>query len=177
MSIEFHLLVVSIRKVQDEYSDPIMPTRDELKALIDQLPEDKLRGVRRTLELNLNLQHLPSEMEQMKQRSREYKNSVLRKFQENRKPGTLGAGTGSGFVSSHNGVPFGRQAFHYWDDKALVHQSRQTFDGPEIEIMERLSFSADRTMLVCSLEISSGGHTVQHQDGFPISSGQPAMIL
>jgi len=76
MSIEFHLLVVSIRKVQDEYSDPIMPTRDELKALIDQLPEDKLRGVRRTLELNLNLQHLPSEMEQMKQRSREYKQCV-----------------------------------------------------------------------------------------------------
>jgi len=148
-----------------------MPTRDELKVLIDQLPDDKLIAVHRMLELNLNRNppQLVPEMEQMQQRSKEYRQRVLQKFRENRKPGTLGTAGGTGYASTHDGVSFGRQGFHYWDNKALVHQSLQSFDGQEIEIMERLSFSADRTVLVCALEISSGGYTVQHQDGFPIS--------
>lgn len=29
----------------------------------------------------------------------------------------------------HEGTPFGRHSFVYWDDKALVHQTLQSFDG------------------------------------------------
>jgi hypothetical protein len=71
-----------------------------------------------------------------------------------------------------NRVAFGRQSFHYWDEQALVYQTLQSFEGQEIEIMERLSFYADQTTLVWDLEISSGGHTVRHQDGFPVAKVQ-----
>ncbi|WP_211256357.1 hypothetical protein [Edaphobacter aggregans] len=133
------------------------------------MPDDKLSHVHQMLEFNLNPPKPRPEMEHMQQRSMEYRQRVLRKFQENRKPGTLGTGGGTGFASMHEGTPFGRQGFHYWDEKALVHQSLQSFDGQEIEVMERLSFSPDRSTLICALEISSGGHTVRHEDGFPIS--------
>jgi hypothetical protein len=69
----------------------------------------------------------------------------------------------------HEGMPFGRQGLHYWDDRALVHQSLQSFDGHEIKVMERLSFSPDRTTLIYAFEITSSGRTVRHQDVFPTS--------
>jgi hypothetical protein len=97
------------------------------------------------------------EIERMQRRSRDYSEQVLQRFHETRKSGTIRTGGGTGFFGEHEGVPFGRKGLHYWDDKALVHQSVQCFDGQEIEIMERLSFSPDRTKLVCSLEVASGG--------------------
>ena len=146
-----------------------MPTRDELKALIDDMPDEKLILVHKMLEFHLH-PPLPSpQMEHIQRRNTEYRQRVMKQFQENRKPGTLGTGGGSSFASTHEGVPFSRQGFHYWDDKALVNQSLQNFDGQEIEIMERLSFSSDRTALICSLEIASDGHIVRHEDAFPIS--------
>jgi hypothetical protein len=108
-------------------------------------------------------------MEQMRRRSQEYRTRVEQHFRETRKPGTIGGMSGSGNMGLHEGTPFGRQGFSYWDDKALVYQSLQNFDRQEIEVMERSSFSPDRTTLICALEISSGGHTVRHEDGFPVS--------
>ena len=87
------------------------------------------------------------EIERMHQRSREYSSIVRRRFLETAKPGTIGTMGGTGHIGTHEGVPFGRQGFQYWDEKALVHQSLQSFDGQEIEVMERLSFSPDRTKL------------------------------
>jgi hypothetical protein len=146
-----------------------MPTRDELKALIDQLSEVHLDAVGMMLQHRLNPPPPRPEIEHMQQRGMDYRKNVLKRFRETRKPGTLGTGGGTGFSDMHEGVPFGRQGFHYWDDKALVHQSLQFFDGHEIEVMERLSFSPDRTSLVCALEITSGGRTVRYQDDFPTS--------
>jgi len=105
----------------------------------------------------------------MHQRGQDYRNKILQRFRETRRPGTLGTGGGTGFSDMHEGRPFGRHGMHYWDDKALVHQTLQTFDGHEIEVMERLSFSPDRTALICALEITSGGRTVRYQDLFPTS--------
>ena len=144
-----------------------MPTRDELKAIIDQLPEALLAHAGAMLENLLNPRPPHPEIERMQQRSRNYKRLVEQRFRETRKPGTIGGMGGSGSAGMHEGTPFGRQGFHYWDEKALVHQSLQSFDGQEIEVMERLSFSPDRTMLVCALEISGGGHTVKYQEEFP----------
>ena len=90
-------------------------------------------------------------------------------FRETRKPGTVGGGGGGGISGVHEGVPFGRHSFGFWDDGALVEQILQSFDGQEVEIMERFSISPDRTKLFCRLELSSGGYTVQHSDEFPIS--------
>jgi hypothetical protein len=146
-----------------------MVTRDELKALIDQLPEPRLEMVRQMLDHHVHPQPPRPEMEQMRRRVHEYRTQVEQRFRETRKPGTLGAMGGGGSMGLHEGTPFGRQSFSYWDDKALVYQSLQNFDRQEIEVMERLSFSPDRTTLICALEISSGGSTVRHEDGFPVS--------
>jgi hypothetical protein len=56
--------------------------------------------------------------------------------------------------------------------KSLVHQTLQWFDGHELEIMERLSLSPDRTKLSCLLELSSGGHTVNYTEEFPITNAE-----
>jgi hypothetical protein len=70
----------------------------------------------------------------------------------------------------HAGTPFGRQSFSYWDEKALVQQTLQSLDGQELEIMERLSISPDRTTLSWALELSSGGRTVNYTEEFPITN-------
>jgi hypothetical protein len=43
------------------------------------------------------------------------------------------------------------------------------FDGQELEIMERLSLSPDRTRVSCVIEVSSGGRTVNFAEEFPIA--------
>jgi hypothetical protein len=90
----------------------------------------------------------------------------MQRFRENKRPGTLGVGGGSGSFGEHDGMHFGRQGFHYWDDKALVNQSMHYFGGHEIEIMERLSISESQT-LCCDVELSSNGRTVKHSEEFP----------
>lgn len=154
------------------YAAPIMVSRDKLKALIDQLPEPSLEIIRQILEHHINPPLPHPKMEEMQRQSQEYKRRVEQRYRETRKPGTFGGMSGVGNMGFHQGTPFGRHGFHYWDDKALVHQSVQFFDSQEIEVMERLSFSPDRTTFLCSLELSSGGHTVCHEDRFPISQAQ-----
>lgn len=108
----------------------------------------------------------------MQRRSEEYKKRAQQRFRETRKPGTIGLMGGGGSMGMHQGTPFGRQGFSYWDEKALVHQTLQSFDGHELEIMERLSISSDRTKLSCVLELSSGGRTVNYTEEFPITKAE-----
>ena len=149
-----------------------MATRDELKTLIDHLPDSSLETVRVMLGHQIHPPAPRPETERMEQRSSQYREQVLKRFRETAKPGTIGGGGGTGFLSEYKGIPFGRESFHYWDDKSLVHQALQHFDRQEIEIMERLSFSSDRTTLICAWEISSGGYTAHHEDVFPIPPGR-----
>jgi hypothetical protein len=146
-----------------------MATRDDLKALIDRLPESCLEHVGTMLEHNIHPRPPAPAIERLHRRFEDYKMLVERRFRETRKPGTIGGMTGGGSAGMHEGTPFGRIAFHYWDDRALVHQTLQSLDGREIELMERFSVAADRTALSCTLELSSGGHTVQHQETFPLN--------
>jgi hypothetical protein len=124
-----------------------MASRDDLKALIDQLPEPRLEMVRQMLERRVHPPPPRPEIENMQRRSREYKNLVEQRFRETRKPGTIGGMVGGGNMGTHEGTPFGRRSFSYWDKKALVHQTLQSFDGQELEIMERLSISHDHKKL------------------------------
>ncbi len=61
----------------------------------------------------------------------------------------------------------GNHSFHYWDDKALVHQTLRIFGGQELEIMERTWRSEDGATLVYEQELSSGGLTKRHEERFP----------
>jgi hypothetical protein len=147
-----------------------MASRDELKSLIDRMPEERLESVRSILEFNINPPPPNPKMEHMHERGQLYRKLVEQRFHETRKPGTISGLSGGGMTGMHKGTPFGRNGFHYWDGDALVQQTLQFFNGQEIEIMERLSMSADRSKLICSLELSSAGRTVQHADEFPVSS-------
>jgi hypothetical protein len=109
----------------------------------------------------------------MQRRSLEYKERVEQRFRETRKSGTIGGMSGGGSMGVHDGTPFGRHGFSYWDEKALVNQTVQSFDGQELEIMERLSISPDRRKLSCVLELSSGGRTVNYTEEFPVTNAEP----
>lgn len=155
---------------QTGYAFSTMATREELKALIDHLPEPRLEAVRKMLEHNIHPPPLRPEIEQMQRRSLEYKDRVEQRFRETRKAGTIGGMSGGGGSTGiYEGTPFGRHGFSYWDEKALVHQTLQLFDSQELEIMERLSISPDGTKLLCVLELSSGGHKVNYTVEFPIT--------
>ena len=141
------------------YADAIMPTRDELKLLIDQLPEGPLEPVMQMLQHHVNPPVPNPKVIRMQTDGQEYKKLVMRRFHETRKPGTISTGGGGGFAGMHEGTPFGRHSFVYWDEKALVHQTLQSFDGQSVELMNRLAFSEDKAKLSFSLEVSSGGGT------------------
>jgi hypothetical protein len=64
------------------------------------------------------------------------------------------------------GTPFGRHSFSYWDEKALVHQTLQSFDSQSIELMNRLASPEDKIRLSLSLEVCSGCKTVRYEDDF-----------
>lgn len=144
-----------------------MATRDELKSLLDQLPESRLKTVRTMLNHQINPPPPNPDTERMKQRHLNYRSLIQQRLRETGKSEPLMGG--GGWSGMHEDPPSGRQEVHYWDDKTLVYQSLNHFDGQEIEIMERLSLSPDRATLICALELSSGGKTVRHEDAFPLA--------
>lgn len=149
-----------------------MASRDELKALIDQVPEPGLEAVRRMLEHHVNPPPPRPEIERMQRSSQNYKRAVEQRFRETRKPGTIGSMGGGGISGMHEGTPFGRHGFQYWDDKALINQTLHSFDGQELEVMQQLSLSPDGTKLFCVLELSSGGRMVRHEEEFPVTEAE-----
>jgi hypothetical protein len=94
-----------------------MATRDELKSLIDQLPESRLEMVREMLNHQINPPPPNPDIERMQERSRNYRTLIGQRFRETGKPGPLVGG--GGFSSMHEDTPFERLEFNYWDDKHL----------------------------------------------------------
>lgn len=95
-------------------------TRDELKALIDQLPEPRLEIVRNMLEHHVHPPQPRPEIEQMQRRSQEYKERVEQRFRETGKPGTIRGMAGGGGMRMHQGTPFGRQSFPAFSNSQAV---------------------------------------------------------
>jgi hypothetical protein len=149
-----------------------MASLAELHDLLDQVPESRLEAVRMMLQHHVHPRPPAPEIERMQRRSQDYKSRVEQRFRETSKSGTIGGMGGGGISGLHEGVPFGQHGFRYWDDKALVNQTLHSFDGQELEIMERLSLSPDRTKLFCVMELSSGGRTVRHEEEFPVTGGE-----
>ena len=143
-----------------------MGSREELKVLIDQLPEARLEPVRMMLEHQVHPRPPRPELDRIRRRGEEYQRLVEQRFRETGRPGTVSGFGGAGFGDVHNSVPIGSHGFHYWDGDALVNQTLQSFSGRQIEIMQGLSISSDRTKLNCIVALSSGRHTIRHEDEF-----------
>lgn len=120
--------------------------RDALKALLDEVPEsclDTVEGtVRHLIKQNLSEEH----------------------FHIRPKESGISSNGWSGY---ENDCRFGGQSFRNFDKGTLEIRTLQFLGSHEIEVHERLSLSPDRTKLTFSLSITSGGHTVQHEDEFP----------
>ena len=68
-----------------------MPTRDELKAMVDDLPQSSLERVHTMMKYQIEPPPPPSaEVARMRQRGQEYRKAVEQSFRENRRPGTIG---------------------------------------------------------------------------------------
>jgi hypothetical protein len=144
-----------------------MGTRDEIRSLLDQLPEDKLQSALTVLNALLKPHPQPPEAGRARERGRRFRKLVEQQFHSTRKAGTISAMAGGGGLFPKDGETYGRNAFHYRDDKALVHQTLQFFAGQELEIMERMSCSEDGTMLTYEQELSSGGRRLRNKAEFP----------
>jgi hypothetical protein len=73
------------------------------------------------------------EIMRVKREGQDYKKLVMERFHETRKPGTISTGSGSGFSGMHEGPRFGLHSFSHREEKALVHQTHQSFDGRGVE--------------------------------------------
>lgn len=144
-----------------------MAIRDEIHSLVDQLPEDQLQNARPFLAGLLRPRAPSREVEHARQLTHQYKKMVEQRFRETRKPGTISTLVGGGNMFPREGKEYGNHSFHYWDDKALVHQTLRIFEGQELEIMERMSRSQDGATLLYEQELSSGGLTKRHEERFP----------
>lgn len=125
-----------------------MISRDELKSLVDQLPESSLDYIESAMRHYITRKvaeqrfHVSNEMEE--------------------------TGWGGGWGGNMpNGVRIAGQSFREFDNDTLVEWTLQFFDARELELTERLSLSSDRKKLLCSFTLSCGGRTVRHEDEFP----------
>jgi hypothetical protein len=114
-----------------------MGSREELKVVIDQLPEARLEPVRMMLEHQVHPRPPRPELDRIRRRGEEYQRLVEQRFRETGRPGTVSGFGGAGFGDVYDGVPIGSHGFHYWDGDALVNQTLQSFSGRQIEIMQR----------------------------------------
>jgi hypothetical protein len=125
-----------------------MSLRDELKALLDQLPEPYLPSVESVV------QHLLMQ------------NVAEDQLQVPTETGDLGGRDWSGV---YHGVRFGGETFRQFDNGAIVERTLQFVGDHQLETVQRISFSSDGTKLLCSFTVSSGGQKYRHEDEFPTS--------
>jgi hypothetical protein len=126
-----------------------MISRDELKALLDQLPESGFDTVESTIRFLLM-----QRMAEMRFRVAESPDAP---------PGR------SAWSGESNGVCAAGYSFQQIGDGALLVQTLYSFDRHDIEITERISLGPDRTRLRCQLTLTSGGVTSLHDDEFPLN--------
>lgn len=140
-----------------------MPTREELKSLIDQMAEEKLDRVRVNLENILNPPAPNPRMEKMMRLSEEFEGQFperLKQLQAGNSPeipiprGFHEYGSGSGF------------SYSWQENRAHVTHSVQPHGGHEIDFVDRLELSDDEMTLIYEQEIYAGGRSVKRREEF-----------
>jgi hypothetical protein len=148
-----------------------MGSREELKVFIDHLPEARLEPVRMMLE-QVHPRPPRPELDRIRRRGEEYQRLVEQGFRNTGRPGTVGGFRGAGFGDVHDGVPIGIHGFHILGRRRPCQPDPAILLGPADRNYATLSISSDRTKLNCIVELSSGSHTVRHEDEFPLSEAQ-----
>jgi hypothetical protein len=157
------------------YPEHIMPTRDDLKALIDQMPPEKLDLVRMNLESLLHPPAPNAKVEKAIKRSEEFTKQLperLKQLQAGCKPETIRGFSGGGAFG--NGPGFrggqGHVAYSWWEDITHVTHRFVLHAGRELDIVERLQLTEDETKLIHELELYAEGRVVKRKEEFPVTT-------
>jgi hypothetical protein len=139
-----------------------MHTREQLKALIDTIPDDRVESVYRIIDLNLNPSRGRMEVEAM--RAFRAKNRARFIERMGGTSGLIGSG-GSGGIT--DGLGSGHFSNHFRDGRSLLTQTLHFLEGREIEEVVTLTLAENGAAIDCSIEVSSGGRKVLHRESFP----------
>ena len=147
-------------------------TRDQLSALIEQMPEDKLDMIRMNLESILDPPQPNPRIEQIMRRSEEFQKQLperLKQLQAGCKPEMVrGFSMGGGFGSMPGGRGDGEHKYSWQEDRAIVTHRMVLYDGYEIDIVDRLKLTEDEKTLVYEQEIYVGDCAVKRREEFPL---------
>ena len=150
-----------------------MVPREELKTLIDQMPEEKLDLVRMNLESILHPPVPNPKVEKMERRSEEFRGHLierLKRLQAGNDPGTIrGFGGGGGFGSGP--APKrgnGEHGYSWQDGRARIKQRLVLHEDHEVDLVERLQLTEDEKTLVYEQEIYAEGRSVKRREEFPV---------
>jgi hypothetical protein len=149
-----------------------MHTREELKTLIDQLPEEKLVLASLNLESILHPPAPNPRIEQFTQRSEEFQKQLperLKQLQAGGDPGVVrgfGMAGGTGAVGSGRRQAYGQYSYSWREKRAHVTHRLILHAGQDIDIVERLEITMDEKFLLYEQELYAGGRVVKRKEEF-----------
>ena len=151
-----------------------MLTRDDLKALIDELPPEKLDLARLNLESILHPPALDPKIERMMRRSEEMQNQLperLKQLQAGCKPETILGFYGGGGFGSGPGLRGGQgeMAYSWWENITYVTHRMMLHAGREMDIVERFQLTEDERKLIYKSEIHAEGRVVKRTEEFSVT--------
>jgi len=140
-----------------------MANRDELKALIDQMPDERLELVGLNLESILHPPTRNPQMEKMIRRTEEFHQQLperLKILQAGNSPetphGFYGFGSGSG------------GSYSWQENRAHVTHKMHLYEGHEIDFVDRVELSDDGKTLIYEQEVYAEGRSVTRREEFPV---------
>jgi hypothetical protein len=154
-----------------------MTTREELKALIDQLPEEKLNLAGLSLQSILHPPVPNPRIEQFKQRSEEFQKQLperLKQLQAGGDPSVVrgfGMVGGTGGLGSERRQAYGQYSYSWQEERAHVTHRLILHAGHEIDIVERLEITVDERFLLYEQKLYSGGRVLKRKEEFPAAEG------
>lgn len=155
-----------------------MASRDQLKVLIDKLPDDKLDHVGMSLESILYPPVPNPRVEQFRRRSEEFQKQLperLKQLQAGGDPSVVrgfGMAGGSGSLGSERREAYGQYRYSWQEERAHVTHRLILHAGREIDIVERLEITGDERFLLYEQELYSGGCVVKRKEKFPAAEAE-----
>lgn len=149
-----------------------MISRDELKILIDRLPEEKIGLVRNYLEYILDPPVLPT-LEMMVRRADDLESELperLKQLRAGNSPESIcGLGGGISFGSGPARLKRNVEYSMSWEEgRARIKHTLLLHEDHEVDFVDRLQLSDDETTLIYEQEIYFGGRSVNRREEFQV---------